>query len=39
MNLKREFFEKVKLIKGRLFKDIEFIGFINDDSIPVGKEF
>lgn len=35
--LKRELFEEVKLINGCLIEDIEFIGFINDDSIPVGS--
>jgi len=35
--LKREFFEEVKLFNGCLIEDIEFIGFINDDSIPVGR--
>jgi predicted NUDIX family phosphoesterase len=35
--LKREFFEEVKLLNGCLIEDIEFIGFINDDSIPVGR--
>jgi predicted NUDIX family phosphoesterase len=34
--LKRELFEEVKLSNGCLIEDIEFIGFINDDSIPVG---
>jgi len=35
--LKRELFEEVKLLKGCLIEDIEFIGFINDDSISVGS--
>ena len=35
--LKREFFEEVKLSNGCLIEGIEFIGFINDDSIPVGR--
>jgi predicted NUDIX family phosphoesterase len=35
--LKRELFEEVKLLNGCLIEDIEFIGFINDDSIPVGR--
>jgi predicted NUDIX family phosphoesterase len=35
--LKRELFEEVKLLNGCLIEDIEFIGFINDDSIPVGS--
>jgi predicted NUDIX family phosphoesterase len=35
--LKRELFEEVKLLKGCLIEDIEFIGFINDDTIPVGR--
>lgn len=35
--LKREFFEEVKLINDCLIEEIEFIGFINDDSIPVGR--
>lgn len=34
--LKRELFEEVKFSNGCLIEDIEFIGFINDDSIPVG---
>lgn len=34
--LKRELFEEVKLLNGCLIEDIEFIGFINDDTIPVG---
>ncbi len=35
--LKREFFEEVQLLNGCLIEDIEFIGFINDDSISVGR--
>lgn len=35
--LKREFFEEIKLLNGCLIEDIEFIGFINDDSIPVSR--
>ena len=35
--LKRELFEEVRLIKGCMIEDIEFIGFINDDTIPVGR--
>jgi len=35
--LKREIFEEVKLLNGCLIEDIEFIGFINDDTIPVGR--
>jgi predicted NUDIX family phosphoesterase len=35
--LKRELYEEVKLLNGCLIEDIEFIGFINDDTIPVGK--
>ena len=35
--LKRELFEEVKLLNGCLIEEIEFIGFINDDTIPVGK--
>ncbi len=34
--LKREFFEEVKLINACIIEDIEFIGFINDDTISVG---
>jgi len=34
--LKRELFEEVRLLNGCLIEDIEFIGFINDDTIPVG---
>ena len=35
--LKRELFEEVKLLNGCLIEAIEFIGFINDDTIPVGR--
>ncbi len=35
--LKRELFEEVKLLNGCLIEDIEFIGFINDESIPVSR--
>jgi predicted NUDIX family phosphoesterase len=35
--LKRELFEEVKLLNGCLLEDIEFIGFLNDDTIPVGR--
>lgn len=35
--LKREFFEEVKLLNECVIEDIEFIGFINDDAIPVGR--
>jgi predicted NUDIX family phosphoesterase len=35
--LKREFFEEVNLSNGCIIEDIRFIGFINDDSIPVGR--
>ena len=35
--LKRELFEEVKLLNGCLIEGIEFIGFINDDTIPVGR--
>ena len=35
--LKRELFEEVKLLNGCFLEDIEFIGFINDDTIPVGR--
>ncbi len=35
--LKRELDEEVKLLNGCLIEDIEFIGFINDDTIPVGS--
>jgi len=35
--LKRELYEEVILLNGCLIEDIEFIGFINDDTIPVGR--
>jgi predicted NUDIX family phosphoesterase len=35
--LKRELHEEVKLLNGCLIEDIEFIGFINDDTISVGS--
>jgi len=35
--LKRELFEEVRLLDGCRIKGIEFIGFINDDTIPVGR--
>jgi len=35
--LKRELIEEVKLLNGCLIEDIEFIGFINDDTISVGS--
>ena len=35
--LKRELDEEVKLLNGCLIEDIEFIGFINDDTISVGR--
>jgi predicted NUDIX family phosphoesterase len=35
--LKREFFEEVRLLNGCIIEDIEFIGFINDDTIPVSR--
>ncbi len=35
--LMREFFEEVRLSNGCYIEDIEFIGFINDDSIPVSR--
>lgn len=35
--LKRELFEEVKLLNACLIENIEFIGFINDDTITVGK--
>ena len=34
--LKREFYEEVKLLNGCLIENIEFTSFINDDTIPVG---
>jgi predicted NUDIX family phosphoesterase len=35
--LKRELFEEVRLVNDCAIKDIEFIGFINDDTIQVGR--
>ena len=35
--LKRELFEEVELLNACSIEDLEFIGFINDDSIPVGR--
>jgi predicted NUDIX family phosphoesterase len=35
--LKRELYEEVRLLNGCHITDIEFIGFINDDTIPVGR--
>jgi predicted NUDIX family phosphoesterase len=35
--LKRELFEEVNLLNGCLIEDMEFIGFINDDTISVGR--
>jgi predicted NUDIX family phosphoesterase len=35
--LKRELFEEVRFLNGCLIDDIEFVGFINDDTIPVGR--
>ncbi len=35
--LKREFIEEVKPFNGCMIEDIEFIGFINDESIPVSR--
>jgi predicted NUDIX family phosphoesterase len=35
--LKRELYEEVNLLNGCLIEDIEFIGFINDDTISVGS--
>jgi len=35
--LKRELFEEIKLLKGCFMKEIEFMGFINDDTIPVSR--
>jgi predicted NUDIX family phosphoesterase len=35
--LKREFFEEVRLTNDSFIEDIEFIGFINDESIPVSR--
>jgi predicted NUDIX family phosphoesterase len=35
--LKRELFEEVRLLNGCIIENIGFIGFINDDTIPVGR--
>jgi predicted NUDIX family phosphoesterase len=35
--LKRELHEEVKLLNGCFIEEIEFIGFINDDTISVGR--
>jgi predicted NUDIX family phosphoesterase len=35
--LKRELYEEVRLLNGCLIENIEFIGFINDDTISVGR--
>jgi predicted NUDIX family phosphoesterase len=35
--LKRELFEEVRLVNGCKIVSIEFIGFINDDTIQVGR--
>jgi predicted NUDIX family phosphoesterase len=35
--LKRELFEEVQLLNGCVIENIEFTGFINDDTIPVGR--
>ncbi len=35
--LKRELFEEINLLNSCLIDDIEFIGFLNDDTIPVGR--
>lgn len=35
--LKRELFEEVRLSNGSSIEDIEFIGFINDETIPVSR--
>ena len=35
--LKRELYEEVKLLNGCFIEAIEFIGFINDDTISVGR--
>ena len=35
--LKRELFEEVRLLNGCRAENIEFIGFVNDDTIPVGR--
>ncbi len=34
--LKRELSEEVRLLNGCRIEDIQFIGFVNDDTIPVG---
>lgn len=35
--LKRELFEEVRLKNGCFIEDIEFVGFLNDDKITVGR--
>ncbi len=35
--LKREFFEEVRLFNACVIENIDFIGFINDDSLPVSR--
>lgn len=35
--LKRELFEEVRLLNDCFIEDIEFVGFINDNSIPVSR--
>ncbi|MBN2862509.1 MAG: hypothetical protein JXN62_05065, partial [Bacteroidales bacterium] len=35
--LKREFFEELRLLKESSIENIEFIGFINDETIPVSR--
>jgi predicted NUDIX family phosphoesterase len=35
--LKRELSEEVRLLNGCVIENIEFIGFVNDDTIPVGR--
>ena len=35
--LQREFNEEVKLLNACTIEDIKFIGFLNDDNIPVGR--
>jgi len=35
--LKRELFEEARLLNGCQIENIEFLGFINDDTIPVGR--
>ncbi len=35
--LKRELSEEVRMLNGCVTENIEFIGFINDDTIPVGR--